>query len=296
MPWRGAPSWTSSLDESETLLLPVFLETLKILAIVFVLMVAVEFAEIRFGESLRRGLGLPGLRQYALSSALGIVPGCVTAFLVVSLYKAGMLGFGALAAVMLATAGDEALVMLATIPRTALLIFALCFAVGVAGGALADALVRRFRPRLCEACSAEIHPAERPRPSPSHFLRHHVYAHIVRKHLLQLFLWLFCTLLVLRIAEQHVDLRAILPDNRLLLVVVASLIGLLPESGPHLIFVFLFAEGLVPFSVLAASSIAQDGHGVLPLLAYAPKDVVYVKIYASAVGLVVGLGLLALGL
>lgn len=56
----------------------------------------------------------------------------------VSLYKAGLVGFGALAAVMLATSGDEAFVMLATIPRAALWIFGLCFVVGIAGGALAD--------------------------------------------------------------------------------------------------------------------------------------------------------------
>ena len=278
------------------ILLAVSQDTLKILSIVFCFMVAVEYFEIRFGDRLSRCLGAPGLTQSSLASALGIVPGCVTAFLVVSLYKAGLVGFGALAAVMLATAGDEAFVMLATIPRTSFLIFGICFVVGVAGGMLAEVLVRRFRIRLCESCGAEIHREEEARLTWRHFLRDHIYGHVVRKHLLRLFLWLFLTLLVLRIADQYVDLRVLLPDSRLLLVVLAAVVGLVPESGPHVVFVLLFAEGLIPLSVLVASSVAQDGHGVLPLLAYAPKDVAYVKVYTSAAGLAVGLVLLAMGL
>jgi hypothetical protein len=281
---------------TQSILVAVSQDTLKILSIVVALMVAVEFVEIRFGERLSRRLGAPGLTQCTFASGLGIVPGCVTAFLVVSLYKAGLVGFGALAAVMLATAGDEAFVMLAVIPRTCFLIFAVCFLVGIIGGMLADVLVRRFRIRLCESCGAEIHADEETRLTWPHFLKDHIYGHVIRKHLLRLFLWLFFTLLVLRIAEQHLDLKAVLPDNRLLLVTLAALVGLVPESGPHVVFVLLFAEGLIPFSVLVASSVAQDGHGVLPLLAYAPKDVAYVKVYTSAVGLAVGLALLALGL
>jgi hypothetical protein len=276
--------------------LPTLLETLKILAIVFVLMVAVEFAELRFGQAIRRVLTPRRGSQYVAASALGVVPGCVDAFLVVSLYKAGLVGFGALAAVMLSTAGDEAFVMLATIPRTALWIFGLCFLVGIAGGAIGDALVRRLRLRLCESCGAQVHDGHEGRVRAGHFVVQHVYGHIIRKHIVSLFLWLFFTLLALRIADQHLDLEALLPANRLLLVTLAALIGLLPESGPHLVFVVLYAKSLIPFSVLAASSIAQDGHGVLPLLAYSVKDAAYVKVYTAIVGLVVGVILLLLGL
>ncbi|MCK4348834.1 MAG: hypothetical protein KAW47_09485, partial [Thermoplasmatales archaeon] len=49
-------------------------------------------------------------------------------------------------------------------------------------------------------------------------------------------------------------------------LLIASLIAIIPEFGPHLVFVTMFAKGLIPFSVLLASSIVQDGHGMLPLL------------------------------
>jgi hypothetical protein len=279
-----------------TLLLPPLLDTIKILAIVFALMVAVELAELKGGRIIRQVLTPRRGLQYVIASALGTIPGCVDAFLVVSLYKAGLVSFGALAAVMLSTSGDEAFVMLAIIPRAALWVFGLCFVVGVAGGALADGLVAKLRLRLCESCGAQVHDADEAGFRWRHFLVEHVYGHIIRKHLVSLFLWLFLTLIAFRIVDQHIDLESLLPANRLLLVVLAALVGLAPESGPHLVFVLLYAKGLIPFSVLAASSIAQDGHGVLPLLAYAVKDAVYVKVFAASVGLVVGLTLAVLGL
>jgi hypothetical protein len=71
-------------------------------------------------------------------------------------------------------------------------------------------------------------------------------------------------------------------------LLIAVLIGIIPESGPHLVFVTLFAAGTIPFSVLLASSISQDGHGMLPLLAESKKGFVAVKIINMIYALVVG--------
>jgi hypothetical protein len=49
----------------------------------------------------------------------------------------------------------------------------------------------------------------------------------------------------------------------------------------------LFAKGLIPFSVLFASSVVQDGHGMLPMLSYSVKDSVLIKVF----NLIFGLGL-----
>jgi hypothetical protein len=71
-------------------------------------------------------------------------------------------------------------------------------------------------------------------------------------------------------------------------------IGIIPESGPHLIFVTLFVSGSIPFSILIANSIVQDGHGALPLLAESRKSFLYMKGVNFIVGLLVGItGILA---
>ena len=65
--------------------------------------------------------------------------------------------------------------------------------------------------------------------------------------------------------------------------------------GPHLIFVTLFAEGLIPFSVLLAGSIVQDGHGMLPMLAHSRCAFFGVKGFNFALGLLVGILGLVMG-
>jgi hypothetical protein len=70
---------------------------------------------------------------------------------------------------------------------------------------------------------------------------------------------------------------------------------LIPESGPHLIFVLLFAKGSIPFSILLASSIVQDGHGMLPVLAHSRKAFVIIKLINLAIGLILGAVALLLG-
>jgi hypothetical protein len=57
----------------------------------------------------------------------------------------------------------------------------------------------------------------------------------------------------------------------------------------------MYAEGLIPFSVLFTTSFVQDGHGMLPLLSYSVKDFVIVKLLNLVFGLAVGGILFSLG-
>ena len=77
---------------------------------------------------------------------------------------------------------------------------------------------------------------------------------------------------------------------------IGAFLGIIPESGPHLIFVMMYAQGLVPFSVLFTTSSVQDGHGMLPLLSYSLKDSVLIKLFNLLFGLGVGGLLFCLGL
>jgi hypothetical protein len=85
-------------------------------------------------------------------------------------------------------------------------------------------------------------------------------------------------------------------NNPYLILLAAVLIGIIPESGPHLVFVTLFSQQLIPFSILLASSIVQDGHGMLPVLAESRKDFFLIKGISVLIGLVIGTILLFLGL
>jgi len=79
------------------------------------------------------------------------------------------------------------------------------------------------------------------------------------------------------------------------LIVFAALVGIIPESGPHMIFLILYSKGLIPFSVLLVSTLSQDGHGLLPLLSHSIKDTLYVQIFTTGFSLTIGIMLLLIG-
>ncbi len=131
---------------------------------------------------------------------------------------------------------------------------------------------------------------------PEHFIREHLWRHIIRKHLLRIFLWTWGTFLFLLALNQFFDINHWIRANPVYMMALAILVGIIPESGPHMIFITLFARGHIPFSILMANSIVQDGHGMLPLLAESRKQFIYVKLINMGVGAIFGFAALALGM
>jgi len=130
---------------------------------------------------------------------------------------------------------------------------------------------------------------------PNHFLEKHLWEHVLKRHLLRIFLWTFGALLVIHILGNYIDVEAWIQTNMYYVLIIAVLIGIIPESGPHLVFVTLFATGTIPFGILLASSIAQDGHGALPLLAVSNRAFITLKVINIIVGFAVGLTAILFG-
>lgn len=131
---------------------------------------------------------------------------------------------------------------------------------------------------------------------PDHFLKEHLWHHVVRQHVPRLFLWTAGALVVIAVLERHVETLEMIRENPWLVLAAAAVIGVIPESGPHVLFVTLYGKGAIPFSVLVASSVVQDGHGMLPLMAHSVRDFLRVKAIKLLVGLLMGAALLLAGL
>jgi hypothetical protein len=123
---------------------------------------------------------------------------------------------------------------------------------------------------------------------PEHYLKVHIWQHLVKEHLWKIFLWVFGAMLAVHLLSERLELENFVSGHTAWVLPVAVLVGIIPESGPHLVFVIMFSRGLVPFSVLLASCISQDGHGMLPLLSVSVKDFFMVKIFKIAAALAVG--------
>lgn len=130
---------------------------------------------------------------------------------------------------------------------------------------------------------------------PDHFLENHLWRHVALQHVPRVFAWTCGTLILLFWITENFSLEGIIKENLWTVLSVASLVGLVPESGPHYVFVTLYAKDLIPISILLASSIVQDGHGMLPMLAYSRKAFFGIKIINLLVGFLVGAVIMALG-
>ena len=310
--------------------------------------------------------------QIVVSALLGWIPGCMGGFASVSLFSHGMLSFGALVAMLIATSGDEAFVMLTLFPGKAIWISLVILVIGIVVGVLIDYVGPKLglKPYALKSCDEmhlheeDEHPVQETAPQPKkrtlftwkriilflgiglyilalatgmleheheegateaateavhggfnllsedwmnllfalvslvmlavvafgsdHFVEEHLWHHIIVRHVPKIFAWTFGVLVALGFITELVDVSNWISANIPLMIVLATLIGIIPESGPHLIFVTLFAAGVVPMPVLLASCISQDGHAALPLLAESKGAFLRAKAINCVVALIVG--------
>ncbi|MDR1416534.1 MAG: putative manganese transporter [Prevotellaceae bacterium] len=116
-----------------------------------------------------------------------------------------------------------------------------------------------------------------------HFLEHHLWGHVIKKHFVKIFLWTLGSLIVIAFLERYIGAQAWMRSNAHYMAVAAILIGLIPASGPHLVFTLMFAQGSLPFSVLLANTIVQEGHAGIPLLAESKRGFFYMKAIKIAI-------------
>ncbi len=172
-----------------------------------------------------------------------------------------------------------------SLARAALMSLLILFAVGVLTGSLGTQTWDWKRITIAFSVAVGVFVVA---TVPEHFLQEHLWRHIARQHLLRIFLWTFGALIVTHLLIENLHFESLIKDNVLIILLVACVVGIIPESGPHLIFVTLFDRGTVPFSTLFASSVVQDGHGMLPLLAQSGRVFLLVKAINLVVGLILG--------
>jgi hypothetical protein len=338
---------------------------LMITVFVFVMMLLVDYVDMVTRRRMSMFMQGSQWRQYALTSFFGSTPGCLGAFMNVSLYVHGMITFGAIVGGMIATSGDEAFVMLAQFPGPALVLFGMLFFLGILFAWVSDKLVDLLGIVPCEACdehhceecqsasedSTMVENASHLKDMPAnlrslsfsrfllltlicltlflflsgmigpaawdwkrvtfvglalcslfiasvaseHYLQEHIWDHIIKKHLLRVFLWTFGALMVVHWGLGIWNLEIFIGEHIIWVLLIGALVGIIPESGPHLVFVMLYAEGMVPFSVLFTTSFVQDGHGMLPMLSYSIRDSLLIKAFNLVFGITVGVMIFALG-
>lgn len=65
---------------------------------------------------------------------------------------------------------------------------------------------------------------------PQHFIKEHIWEHIIKVHIPKIFLWTFASLLIVSLLLQYYDINKFVSDNPLYFMLIAVLIGLIPQS------------------------------------------------------------------
>ncbi len=329
----------------------IFTKTIMITSFVLMMMLIIDYLNVQSKGVWSKKLQEKPFLQIIFAAILGIIPGCLGTFTVVSLFTHRIVSFAALVTVMIATFGDEAFVMFAMIPEKALLLSLIVFTIAIVTGFVILVLSKFFSQKEVNSFGFEYHNDDKQKCNcfpkgkliaqlkktgwerilliislllfsfllligklggqdwnwkritfligsllvlfivatvPEHFIKEHLWGHVIKKHLLRIFLWTFGAFVLIYFLEAYIDVEQWINNNLLLMLVIAVLIGIIPESGPHLLFLTLFVSGSIPFSILIASSIVQDGHGALPLLAESRKSFIYMKLINVVVGFIVG--------
>lgn len=120
------------------LLIEVLKTTVLVTGLVVIMMMLIESVNVENSGRIFGRLKNNGFAQVLISALLGVLPGCMGGFAVVSMYTHRLLGFGALLAMMVATAGDEAFLMLAMFPDKAALLLGVLFVIAVIAGLVAN--------------------------------------------------------------------------------------------------------------------------------------------------------------
>ena len=291
-------------------LLDALTESIGICALVILMMTLIEIFNVVSHGHLFRRLENHKIGQVAVASGLGMIPGCLGGFAGVSLYSHRMVGFGALTAALIATTGDEAFLMLTMFPSKAILIMGGLFLFGLVTGIITDLVIKALQKKgklldlgadRCSDDNYELHDCDchdhghhheghEDGHEIMHFIKEHVWGHVIKRHLPVIFAWTFGVLAIFGILSTRIDMETWLRGNTGLMIVIAVLTGLIPESGPHMVFVSMFASGILQFPVLLASCISQDGHACLPLIAENKKSWIRVKTLKSMLALAAGFG------
>lgn len=265
-----------------TSFLPPLKESIQITVFVTVMMVVVEYISAHSHKHAKRSLNKSLAGELAAGAILGVIPGCIGSYATVSLYSRKVLGFGSLLAMLIATTGDESFLMLARFPLKAVFLMAGLAVLGIVAGMIAG---KFFGKSFTANSDAENTDKE----SHAHSAKFwDIFWHIAKSHALKIFLWTYCVMVAIECIGHYVDVEQWIVGNKLIMIIIASLVGFIPQSGPHMIFVTMFAEGILPFPVLLANCISQDGHACLPLIAEDKKSFVVAKLIKFVIAIAAG--------
>ena len=138
-------------------ILPIFFESIHITLLVMIMMMLIEYVNIRTKGSWSNFLQKHKSFQLLFATLMGLTPGCIGSFAIVSMYTHRMVSLGAIVAAFIASFGDEAFFMFSLIPVTTIWMSLILIVIALVVGYLVDLIFKNKQTSAKNNESFKIH-------------------------------------------------------------------------------------------------------------------------------------------
>lgn len=240
-------------------------ESINLIPFLFIIFVFIEISENYFSEKIENLSLSSRLWGPFIGSCLASLPQCGFSIIITVLYVKKFVSLGTLIAVYISTS-DEAIPILLANPEMFSSILPLIFTkivIGITAGYLIDFI---FKPQL-KSGKENIEVEE-------HGCCHHkIHSKISKllihplKHTLNIFIFILLFNCILSILLEYAEtiMTALFNTNSFLQVLIASIIGLVPNCAASVLVVMLYLKQIIGFGSLIAGLSTNAGLGLLVL-------------------------------
>ena len=235
------------------------IDTLKMLPILYISYLLMEFIEHRTGSRMDAVITKMHKTGPFWGALLGLLPQCGFSGAAAGLYAGGIATLGTLIAVFLSTSDEMLPLLLSSGAPIGLIgrILTVKFLCGLTAGLIIDVFVRRHTHEIHELCAQERCSCE----------RHNLWV-ASAIHCLQvgaiIFIVMFALEIIMELGGSDI-LSRLLSAIPLLGELVAALIGLIPSCSSSVLLTQLYLSGIITIGPLLAGLFANAGIGLLVL-------------------------------
>lgn len=250
-----------------------FFDSIKILPLLFVIYVLIEFIELKYAHKIKEKVESAGNTGPAIGAVAGAIPQCGFSVIASSLYVRRFITIGTLLAVYLSTS-DEAIPILLSQPKQASLVLpviGLKIVIAIIAGYLIDAFARaKVTPQHTQHdASCEViehgccdHDYQETKITAKKLLYHPLV------HTIKIFAYIFIISLIIALSFEYIGqetFKQFFLDNKLFQPFIAGLIGLIPNCAASVAITQFYIEGIISFGAMIAGLCASAGLGILVL-------------------------------
>lgn len=254
------------------------LDTLKMIPLLLIVFIVLEFLEFKYGKELNNKVKLSGKLGPLIGAILGVIPQCGISVLAVGFYSKNLITLGTLTSIFIATS-DEAIPILLAKPTDVKLVLPLILtklALGIILGYLIDFMfgkssnfklksINNFNCNY-DCCHSHNHSHDHCDEA-NHHSKYTIFINALKK-VIKISSYIFIITCVLNIIFELKEISSFLEvtsNNIVPQILITALIGLIPNCATSVALVEVFLRQGIAFSSLIAGLSSNAGLGLLIL-------------------------------